>query len=110
VDRVYQEGQAPAAQAVANRLEVVADLLGVERLVEGRWVRPTEHLLLEVGVGNVLEELAEAVEQVAFRDDDEDGESDLEDALDLVELFGDAVGLPLDLVGGVGDQSVGRYD
>ena len=110
VHGVEQQAEPSAPELVAHGLEVLIDELGVEGLVELGGVGPAEHLEGLVGCGHVLEELAEAVDEVALGDDDEDGESHFEDAADDVELLCDLLGLGLDGVGGVGDEGVGRDD
>ena len=85
-------------------------LAGIEAFIEGRRVGPAHDLVLKLGVVEVVEEFAEAVEQVALGDDDEDGEAHAQGALDLVELLGDLGGLLLDGVGGVLDEGVDGDD
>ena len=108
VDGVQQQPEPAAHQALHHRLEVLIDQLRVERLVQLRRVRPAQHLVLELRVGDVLEELAEAVDQVALRDHHEHGEPHAQRPLNLVELLGDPRALPLQLVGRVLDQRVRR--
>ena len=57
-----------------------------------------------------VEKFAEAVDQVALGDHHEDRETQVERALDAIELLGDFSRLGLDLVGGVEDQAVGGND
>ena len=62
---------------------------GLNGGVQRRGVGPAEDLVLQLRVGQLVEELAEAVDQIALGHDDEDGEPHAQRPLDLVELLGD---------------------
>ena len=110
VDRVEQELVAAIGEAGLDGLHVIGDGLGIELVIERAGVGPAHDLVLKLRVVEVVEEFAEAVEEVAFGDDDEDGEAHAEDALDLVELLGDLGGFFLDGVGGVLDEGIDGDD
>src|SRR4029077_9087447 len=78
--------------------------------VEGIGVGPAEHLVLEQGVIDIVEELAEAGEQIAFGDEEVNREAHIEGALDEVELLGQAAGLLGDGVGRVANKALNGED
>src|SRR5260370_25186730 len=66
--------------------------------------------MLELRIVQAVEELAKAVDLVAFGHGNEYREANVELALDDVELLGDLAGFFLDFVGGVFDEAVGGGD
>ncbi len=84
--------------------------LRAERLVERVRIRPAQHLVLQVRIIDAIEELAEAMDKIAFRDADEDGESHVQPRLNGAQLLGDPRGLLCDLFVGIPNQAVSRDD
>ena len=84
--------------------------VGPERIVQRRRVRPAHHLVLKLGIGDAIKEFPEAVNLVAFGDNDEDRKAHVEHALNHIQLLRDLAGLALDVIGRVLDQAVGRND
>src|SRR5260370_39639972 len=66
--------------------------------------------MLELRIVQAVEELAKAVDLVAFGHGNEYREAHVELALDDVELLGDVAGFFLDFVGGIFDEAVGGDD
>ena len=108
-DWVFQQAETTLADAGNDGLEVLIDERGIEGHVARLRVGPADHLVLAVGV-HVVEELAEAVEQVALRDEHEDGETHVERALDDIELLGDLACLAGNVGFGVLDEAVAGDD
>ena len=89
VDGVLEEAAAAVGEALADDSRGGwSTCSGSKAVVEGVGVGPAHDLVLELGVVEVVEEFAEAVEEVALGDDDEDGEADAEGALDLSRTAG----------------------
>ncbi len=110
VDGIEEELLAAFGEAIFDGFEMVDDGVGVEAFIQRRGVGPAHDLVLELGIVEVVEEFAEAVEEIALGDDDEDGEADAEEALDLVELLSDFGGFFLDGIGGVLDEGIDGDD
>ena len=72
---------------------MLVDHVRLERLIQRLGVGPAHHLMLQLRIGQAVEEFAEAVDLVALGDDDENREADVQDALDDIELLGDLAGL-----------------
>src|SRR5580765_4920731 len=66
--------------------------------------------MLQLRIGEAFEEFAEPVNLIALGDDDVNGETKIEDALDHIQLLRDLAGLGGDIFGGIFDQTVGRND
>src|SRR5258706_8424423 len=84
--------------------------VGFESRVQRLRIRPTHHLVLQLGIGEAFEILAEPVDLIALGDDDINGKTKIKDALDDIKLLGDLAGFGGDLVRRILDQAVGRYD
>ena len=57
-------------QADGHLIEVLVDLLGLERLIERIGIGPAHHLMLQLRIGEAVEEFAKTIDLVAFGDDD----------------------------------------
>ncbi len=77
---------------------------GIQR---GR-VRPSEHLLLSTRIVEVVEKFAEPIDEIAFGEQYENGETDVQFALNYPELARDFAGLPFHFLRGVADQALNR--
>ena len=108
--QVADELKAALEQALVYRRQVHADLVRVERLIDRGGIGPSEHLVLQTGVVQIVKEFPETVDQVTFCDENEDREPDIQRALDGVELLGDLCALGFDLFRRVLDQAVRGND
>src|SRR6516165_12691893 len=76
--------------------------------IQGGRVRPSEHLLLSTRIVQVVEKFAEPVDEITFGEQDENGKSDVQFALNHPELARDFASLPFHFLRGVTDQAVDR--
>src|SRR4029077_3264395 len=79
-----------------------------ERSIQRGWVRPTEHLLLSTGIVEALEEFAKPVDEVAFCEQDKNGETHVQLTLNHPELPCNFAGLPLHFLWRIADKALDR--
>src|SRR5262249_50337911 len=79
-----------------------------ERRIQRGGVGPSEHLLLSAGIVEVVEKFAESIDEIAFCEQNENRETNVQFTLNHLELACDFAGLPFHFLRGVTNQALDR--
>src|ERR1700745_1863742 len=79
-----------------------------KRSIQRGRVRPTEHLLLSAGIVEGLEEFAKPIHEIAFCEQDQNGETHVQFTLNQPELTCNFACLTLHLLWRIADKALDR--